>query len=767
MPYFTKKGTGKDKGKTCVFKKEDKTKVGCTDGPIQKYMAALHMNESDFEWVKGPVTVKLGDIAENIGDYLSVGDTIHVSGDFTLNDYDEILEINHSAEIIGITSMAEEKDSLRVDFGVKMLQIPEWEANFSSGEVDLGEPLGVMSDYELLITLPTPKNMNESDEWEWVKEVPTDLVDGEIYDIKTSNGYYWVPEKFIGREWDDEYDVEMYKFKDLNGRGSGGRSVPYIKELMSKGHIRPYDPNWSIKDEITFSDNLEDALKGNFVVYFKDGVQLDQTLRIQDKLFEMGFSFYTKGPNEYITNEDSPGQIQFFECINWDTSNPRYKSMPSNQRDLKKILLSKVRDDETRWRPEPNPRLDEQELFLIVVDHDAIVINGDKYIGGDITESEDNTFKWVEEIKPELTQELFISVIENHPWFSVDLDGSYVEVDISDEFIEDIGDLVGSGLITIDFRSDVLKQIKSEFTWSPDEARRLQGYSGLVRLIIVMDELARLLEPLVGRDNVRYYSHYLSENNRNIVSEVAGISFESRKWSEIIENEIKNNPNETERLIIDGYNYPEAFNSFPIDYIIVDFYDKITGYSQDYSGYDKDGNYIVLLYIQPQLINGHGGFSLRSALNHEMKHAWQDYNRLSKGLPSIDQTKESEKLYTKDFIKMLSDQNVRGPIKEILKYHYYLSKLETSPYLENVYDGDNSYERLVREIVSKDFEEFKEKFDLEVNWHLMNTMYDIPFLQKFKSSLDFIDYSAEELRSRALKMIKKINKMRYIHGKSH
>lgn len=654
MPYFTKKGAGKDKGKTCVFKKEDKTKVGCTDGPIQKYMTALHMNESD--------------------------------------------------------------------------------------------------------------------EWKWVKEVDVDLVDGEIYDIKTSNGYYWVPEKFIGRKWDDEYDVEMYKFKDLNGRGSGGRSVPYIKELMSKGHIRPYDPNWSIKDEITFSDNLEDALKGNFVVYFKDGVQLNQTLKIQDKLFEMGFSFYTKGPNEYITNEDSPGKIQFFECVNWDASNPTYKSMPSNQRDLKKILLSKVRDDETRWRPEPNPRLDEQELFLIVVDHDAIVINGDKYIGGDITESEDDSFKWVEEIKPELTQELFISVIENHPWFSADLDGPYVEVDISDEFIEDNGDLVGGGLITIDFRgveslSDVLKQIKSEFTWSPDEVRRIQGYSGLVRLIIVMDELARLLEPLVGRDNVRYYSHYLSENNRNIVSEVAGISFESRKWSEIIENEIKNNPNETERLIIDGYNYPEAFNSFPIDYIIVDFYDKITGYSQDYSGYDKDGNYIVLLYIQPQLINGHGGFSLRSALNHEMKHAWQDYNRLSKGLPSIDQTKESEELYTKDFIKMLSDQNVRGPIKEILKYHYYLSKLETSPYLENVYDGDNSYERLVREIVSKDFEEFKERFDLEVNWHLMNTMYDIPFLQKFKSSLDFIDYSAEELRSRALKMIKKINKMKYVHDK--
>ena len=53
MPYFTKKGTGKDKGKTCVYKKEDKTKVGCTDGPVEKYLAALHMNESDdMDWIR-------------------------------------------------------------------------------------------------------------------------------------------------------------------------------------------------------------------------------------------------------------------------------------------------------------------------------------------------------------------------------------------------------------------------------------------------------------------------------------------------------------------------------------------------------------------------------------------------------------------------------------------------------------------------------------------------------------------------------------------
>ena len=266
------------------------------------------------------------------------------------------------------------------------------------------------------------------------------------------------------------------------------------------------------------------------------------------------------------------------------------------------------------------------------------------------------------------------------------------------------------------------------------------------------------------RDNDEDIIQVLKEHKKTI-TETAGISFEARKWGEIIYNEIMDNPNEKKRLIIDGYDHPEAFDGFPIDYVVVDFYDRITGYGQEHSGYDKDGNYVVLLYIQPRLVQGQGGYDLKSVLNHEMKHAWEDYNRLSKGLPSIEQTKESQDLYNRDFILMLSDQNIRGPIKEILKYYYYLSDLEKSAYLENVYDQNKVYERVLRDIAGKDFNEFKDRFDLDINWHLMNTAYDIPFLKKFKSPIDFIDYSAEELRSKALKMIKKVNKMRYIHKK--
>ena len=266
------------------------------------------------------------------------------------------------------------------------------------------------------------------------------------------------------------------------------------------------------------------------------------------------------------------------------------------------------------------------------------------------------------------------------------------------------------------------------------------------------------------RDDDEDIIKVLGENKKSI-KEVAGISFESRKWGEIIYNEIMDNPNEKKRLIIDGYDHPEAFDGFPIDYVIIDFYDRLTGYGQEHSGYDKDGNYVVLLYIQPKLVQGQGGYDLRSVLNHEMKHAWDDYNRLSKGLPSIDNNKESKELYNKDFILMLSDQNVRGPIKELLKYYYYLSKLETTAYLENVYDENPVYEKVVRGIAGEDFESFKDRFDLDINWHLMNTAYNIPLLKKFKSPKEFIDYSSSELRSRAIKTIKKINKMKYVHSK--
>ncbi len=43
MPYTHRK----EGDKNCVYKKEDGTKVGCTKGSVDKYLAALHANANE------------------------------------------------------------------------------------------------------------------------------------------------------------------------------------------------------------------------------------------------------------------------------------------------------------------------------------------------------------------------------------------------------------------------------------------------------------------------------------------------------------------------------------------------------------------------------------------------------------------------------------------------------------------------------------------------------------------------------------------------
>jgi hypothetical protein len=252
---------------------------------------------------------------------------------------------------------------------------------------------------------------------------------------------------------------------------------------------------------------------------------------------------------------------------------------------------------------------------------------------------------------------------------------------------------------------------------------------------------------------------------KQILNESAGVSFEVREWGDIIYNEVLSS-NE-DRIIIDGYDHYDTYVKFPIDYVVIDFYDEITGYDPKKSGYDKDGYYVVLLYIQPQIVDGKSKFDLKSALNHELKHAYQDFKRVSKGHPNLDNTKESKEFYTDDFIGLLSSKDNKGPIKTILKYYYYLSKLERDAYLENVYDGNTEYEKIVRKVLNTDFKRFLDNngptSQLSNNWESISKL-DIPLLKKHDAE-SFVKYSEKRLKDEAEKVIKKINKLKYIHNK--
>jgi hypothetical protein len=250
-----------------------------------------------------------------------------------------------------------------------------------------------------------------------------------------------------------------------------------------------------------------------------------------------------------------------------------------------------------------------------------------------------------------------------------------------------------------------------------------------------------------------------------LLAESAGVSFEVREWSDIVYNEIMSS-NNRDRIIIDGYDHYDTYEKFGIDYVVIDFYDGITGYDPKKSGYDKDGYYVVLLYIQPQIVNGQTPYELKTVLNHELKHAYQDFKRQSKGHTNIDNTKESKEFYTDDFIGLLNSGHMKGPIKTILKYYYYLSNLERDAYLENVYDQNPEYERIIRSILNTDFNDFKsgpKSSQLVSNWEYTSKL-NIPLLKKFGTPEEFIDYSENRLKREAEKVIKKINKLKYIHN---
>jgi hypothetical protein len=250
---------------------------------------------------------------------------------------------------------------------------------------------------------------------------------------------------------------------------------------------------------------------------------------------------------------------------------------------------------------------------------------------------------------------------------------------------------------------------------------------------------------------------------KNILTESAGISFEVRAWSDIIYNLLINNSGD--ELIVDGQEYPEIFEKFSVDYFVIDFNKRLNGYLNETSGYDKDGNYVVHILILDKL-KGHP--YLKTVLNHEIKHAYQDWQRISKGYPNINSTKESINMYTRDFIKVLNNETQVSQIfKDVLKGYYLLSDLELDAFMENVYDRDmmNDYRGMVSELknlyVFKDLRHISPKI-LKNDWSLLINM-DIPFLKKYKNYNSFLKKSNEYFKTRSEEIIRKLNKMEYVH----
>jgi hypothetical protein len=252
---------------------------------------------------------------------------------------------------------------------------------------------------------------------------------------------------------------------------------------------------------------------------------------------------------------------------------------------------------------------------------------------------------------------------------------------------------------------------------------------------------------------------------KNKITESAGVSFEVREWANIIYHLLDGLDNSEPRLLVDGQEWPEQFEKFSVDWFVIDFNDWTNGYLDGTSGYDADGNYVVHIMVLNQF--RHHPY-MKTILNHEIKHAYQDWQRRRKGYEGIFAAKEVKDVYTEDFIKVVKDRiKVGNFFKDILKKYYLLTDLELNAFMENVYDNDyiNNYKRLVKDVTQ--FDAYRATYyespeDLEKDWQTLLSV-NIPFLKKYKTYTDFLSASTDYFKKRGEEILKKINKLEYVH----
>lgn len=218
-----------------------------------------------------------------------------------------------------------------------------------------------------------------------------------------------------------------------------------------------------------------------------------------------------------------------------------------------------------------------------------------------------------------------------------------------------------------------------------------------------------------------------------------------------------------QEIVVEGKKYPEEYKKFSVDKWVFKNSSRIE-YDHWHSGYDNEGNYIVYFNV-PIMSLTEGAFI------HEIKHAYDDWNRMSHGGKPIRDTWEIKNIYTPDFEKLVLGGSSKYPqLGPLIRYFYLGSKLETPAYLENEYDGAGinylSTARYMRDFDTKRF--FNKKGEpaqgLEQEFQEMKKL-DIPIFKKYKNVTDFLNYVKKYFNTRGEDMFRRIVKMKAVHGK--
>lgn len=221
-----------------------------------------------------------------------------------------------------------------------------------------------------------------------------------------------------------------------------------------------------------------------------------------------------------------------------------------------------------------------------------------------------------------------------------------------------------------------------------------------------------------------------------------------------------------DKIEINGKDYPEAYEKFSVDKWVITPSNRIE-YDHWESGYDESGQYVVYLNMPLYSVGG-------SALVHEVKHSYDDWNRIKKGAPPIRAGWEIQNIYTPDFEKLVlgGSYKLSPMLHPIIRYYYLGSKLESPAYLENEYDSPvmGSYRDTAKKLMNFKASNFLDKKGnpakgLQESWTELIKDYNIPFFRKFKNVVDFLNYTEKYFNKRGRDILRRIDKMKYIHGK--
>ena len=216
---------------------------------------------------------------------------------------------------------------------------------------------------------------NFEEDFSWLPSIE-DVIDFEIgadYHIKSGNN--WETYTYVG--YDPVHNMgfsdnptttyPVYIFKARHGKSY--KSKEYVKDLVARGLVKVYDPNFNFYQELNIKKINIENLKPNFVIIFKNGVDVEATYGLQKILLDMGYTWYHRG-KRLITPKDVKNKIFTIESVNWDVSNRLYSRMNATFGDRKILMLSSFDDLETE--------MDKERRLNFIHDHPEVqVVDGD------------------------------------------------------------------------------------------------------------------------------------------------------------------------------------------------------------------------------------------------------------------------------------------------------------------------------------------------------------------------------------------------------